>query len=222
MKKKKIIFIILLIFVFTLSIQNILGHELDPAQSFQKKRSNETETYLTINTLPLEKGDIVWRWVNEDIFPLLQFFMHPLMFTGNITDNTYEFVEAHGGKDVCLTHYTEYQIKNKGIFRYGNRLKDEYFSSEKIDRIVTFATVPDRLDDEFVSLFYFDEEGYIKYHEKNADPYDPFDPLSDKWYCTELIWAAYKSQGIELDTTDGPVLSADIQLSPYLERFVIY
>lgn len=176
--------------------------------------SNDTisiSTIVSTDSLNLEKGDIVWRFVDENIFPLFQYFMHPLMFTGNIIDDKYEFIEAHGGKDVCLTLYSEFTIKNDGLFRVALRLNQHIPDRQTvIDNAVSFATMPDRLDDEFVSLVYFDEDGYLQYHYKNSNPDDPNDPLSDKWYCTELIWAAYKNQGIELDGNDGPVLPMDL------------
>jgi hypothetical protein len=34
---------------------------------------------------------------------------------------------------------------------------------------------------------------------KNFDPKDPNDPNANKWYCSELVWAAYYNQGIDID-----------------------
>lgn len=34
---------------------------------------------------------------------------------------------------------------------------------------------------------------------KNHNPFDPFDFCSNKWYCSELVWAAYYNQGIDID-----------------------
>jgi hypothetical protein len=38
----------------------------------------------------------------------------------------------------------------------------------------------------------------------NADPDDPDDPWSDWWYCSELLWASYLNQGINIDVTPYP------------------
>ena len=148
--------------------------------------------------------------------------MHPLMFTGNVNENTYEFVEAHGGKGVTLTYYSEFTIKNKGLLPFSHRLIDELNSQELLDSVINFATADERLDDEFIPLVYFDDDLNYYYHKKNHNPNDPNDPLSDKWYCTELIWAAYKNHGIELDQNDGPILPIDFHICSLLKRINIY
>jgi len=52
------------------------------------------------------------------------------------------------------------------------------------------------------------------YINKNSNPYDESDKYSDEWYCTEIIWAAYKNQGISLDKNiEGAVSIDDIQQS---------
>lgn len=38
----------------------------------------------------------------------------------------------------------------------------------------------------------------------NAYPDDPDDPWSDWWYCSELVWASYFHQGINIDVTPEP------------------
>ena len=58
------------------------------------------------------------------------------------------------------------------------------------------------------------------YINKNADPLDKSDQYSDEWYCTELVWAAYKNQGLNLDDAEeGIVTILDIQSS---SSFVFY
>lgn len=34
---------------------------------------------------------------------------------------------------------------------------------------------------------------------RNNDPFDEDDPTSDHWFCSELIWAAYYNQGVQLE-----------------------
>ena len=54
------------------------------------------------------------------------------------------------------------------------------------------------------------EQLYLPYQDAyecwwaNPDPDDPDDPYSDAWYCSELVWAAYWHQGINIDATPEP------------------
>ncbi len=172
--------------------------------------------------LPLQKGDIVWRWVDPALFPLFQYFTHPLLFTGEMVNDTYEFIEAHGGKGVTFTYYSERYIKENNLLNFAHRLTEDFTSEEIIDNALLFARYRVQMNDEFAPLFYFDEYQQLCYHEKNADPNDPTDPLSNKWYCTELIWAAYINQGVNIDYNNGPILPINFHLSPILERVQIY
>lgn len=215
-------FIIIIIVLFLVQIQGSIYLSKDSYNFNQKNTNISSENTKIICSLNLRKGDIVWRWVDETIFPLLKFFMHPLLFTGNIINDSYEFIEAHGGKDVCLTYLTENMIKRQTIFSSANRLRDQYYDDKTMNDIIAFATDEERMDDIFVSLLYFDEMGNIQYHQKNHNPNDVSDPLSDKWYCTELIWAAYYNYGINIDPNDGPILPIDIHTSPYLQLIKVY
>jgi uncharacterized protein YycO len=40
----------------------------------------------------------------------------------------------------------------------------------------------------------------------NSDPSDKNDPSASQWYCSELIWAAYHHQGIEIGSPWGAVI----------------
>ena len=60
------------------------------------------------------------------------------------------------------------------------------------------------------------------YTNKNCDPKDKKDKYSDEWYCTELVWAAYKSQGIDLDKNTAEkdiVTMADIKGNEYFSFY---
>ena len=55
--------------------------------------------------------------------------------------------------------------------------------------------------------------GYEPYHSWHANPdindpqspyYYPDDPYIEYWYCTELVWASYLHQGINIDATPNP------------------
>ncbi|MBS3777972.1 MAG: hypothetical protein KGY50_01610, partial [Candidatus Thermoplasmatota archaeon] len=200
MKKTLILFALSILIFFSFisensrSIQNIFSAE---------KKNQIDQNINLLYTIPLKKGDIVWRWVDPELFPLFQYFTHPLLFTGSIQNNTYEFIEAHGGRGVTYTYYTEQQIKQNDLLNFAHRLTRETSSEEIIENALLFAH--SRLDqnDKFVPLFYFNENLELRYHEKNQNPNDETDPLSNKWYCTELIWAAFMNQGINIDFNDG-------------------
>jgi uncharacterized protein YycO len=52
---------------------------------------------------------------------------------------------------------------------------------------------------------WFDENGF-PHPEKCADPNNPFVSTSDEWYCSELVWAAYFNQGIDIDNNGWGIL----------------
>jgi len=49
---------------------------------------------------------------------------------------------------------------------------------------------------------------YDSWH-ANFDPADESDPYSDWWYCSELTWASYFHQGINIDATPEKILDDD-------------
>ena len=220
--KNQFIIIAIIIILFTGQCQGMLRINNESHDDNLKVFSFFHESTQSSSSLNLKKGDIVWRWVDETIFPLFKYFMHPLLFTGDIINNSYVFVEAHGGKDVCLSYFTEERIQNQAIFSSGNRLRDQYYKDEIMNDIIAFATDEERMDDKFMPLLYFDEMETLQYHHKNHNPNDASDPLSDKWYCTELIWTAYYNNGINIDPNDGPILPIDFHTSPYLQLISIY
>jgi hypothetical protein len=50
----------------------------------------------------------------------------------------------------------------------------------------------------FFSTDFDDYEKLFRWH-ANSDPFDENDPLSQMWYCAELVWASYYNAGIDLD-----------------------
>jgi len=66
-------------------------------------------------------------------------------------------------------------------------------------------------------------QGYDPYHSWHANPdiddpespyYYPDDPYINYWYCSELVWAAYLRQGINTDSTPGPIDGQHYLVSP--------
>ncbi|MCK5301234.1 MAG: hypothetical protein KAJ21_04955 [Thermoplasmatales archaeon] len=172
--------------------------------------SNESTEFSNLN---LELGDIVWRWVDGDIFPLFQFFMHPLMVTDIIGDE-YEFIESNGAEDVWVRTETEEWIVDNNIFDFVYRLKEGIASYSDIQSAINFAKSQE--GKKFAPLF----DIYTgTFHVKNSNPDDPNDYLSDDWYCTELIWAAFYNQGIDIDYNGGDfIIPIDIHLSPIFNK----
>ena len=219
MKNKIIILtimIFLLFFSFNTSSSKIFTIGNNRLDTIYKNFSEIPNQKTKASTLNLELGDIVWRWVDADIFPLFQFFMHPLMVT-DIIGNEYEFIESNGAKNVWLRTETEEWITNNNIFDFVYRLKDEVASDLDIENAINFAKSQE--GKKFAPLF----DIYTGiFHIKNSNPDDPNDPLSDSWYCTEIIWAAYYNQGIDIDSNGGTiVIPIDIHMSPLFDQVTL-
>ena len=214
--------VLILIIVAILLITNFSIPTISTGISPTKKINSNIIDYTNLEVssektktsgLNLKPGDIVWRWVDSEIFPLFQFFMHPLMCTGHVGDN-YEFIEANGVKDVWIRLESEQWIKNHNIFDFVYRVKDEIASDTDIQNAIDFAKSQE--GKRFAQLFDFYN---FTFHYKNSNPNDPDDNLSDAWYCTELIWASYYNQGIDIDSNEGSiVMPFDIHTSPYLDK----
>ena len=209
--RKKIVTIIAFAIIIMLFILPVSSSNIEIIKNTEDKNNSIKE--LKSYNLNLELGDIVWRWVDADIFPLFQFFMHPLMVT-DIIGNDYEFIESNGAENVWVRTETEEWIVNNNIFDFVYRLKDDVASSSDIESAIIFAKSQEGQN--FVPLF----DLYTgTFHYKNPDPDDPNDPLSDDWYCTELIWAAYYNQGIDIDSNGGDIiLPIDIHLSTLFDK----
>jgi uncharacterized protein YycO len=124
----------------------------------------------TIGTYNLQPGDIVWRW---SIVPMVT---HCMLYVGQNEDHQYAFIEANAMEDVWRPTYNETWI-NAELFNIIYRIRAE---PTTIQKAIEFAEA--QVGKQFA---------YI--HEKE------FNPDTEFWYCTELIWAAYYAQGIDID-----------------------
>ena len=123
------------------------------------------------------------------------------MYTGR---GNYQFIEANGRDGVRTVTYSEEFMKNENIFNMVYRVK-----GANKDRVVSFAL--SQVGKPFKPL-------HIKWNPKFDN-----DPNADKWYCTELIWAAYYNCGVDIDSNKGLfVLPFDIHTSPNIERHFLY
>lgn len=133
----------------------------------------------------LKPGDIVWRW---SYIPMIT---HCLIYIGETEDHRYQFIEANSLEDVWMPTYNH------------SWLQSELFPT--ICRVKTNqTTVQHALD--FAKAQVGKKFAYI--HEKE------FDPNAEFWYCTEIVWAAFYSTGIDIDVNgwhknvifDAPVI----------------
>jgi len=118
----------------------------------------------------LQPGDIVWRW---SIVPMIT---HCMLYVGQNEDHQYAFIEANAMEEVWRPTYNETWM-NTELFDIVYRVRAE---PATIQKAVEFAEA--QVGKQFA---------YI--HEKE------FDPDTEFWYCTELIWASFYAQGIDID-----------------------
>jgi uncharacterized protein YycO len=119
----------------------------------------------------LEPGDIVFR--------KLRIIGHCLMYIGyNFDTNEYEFIEANMNCGVHYQSFDEDELKNE-LYNFFVRVK----TANNIQKENAIEFVKRQLKKGFDNEFL--------YHDKNHNPEDSFDPCSNVWYCSELIWAAY-------------------------------
>jgi len=218
MKNEALTVIVVMILLITNFSISTISTGISPTKKVNSNLTSYTNSDVSneetkTSGLNLKPGDIAWRWVDSETFPLFQYFMHPLMCTECVGDK-YEFIEANGVKDVWIRTESEQWIKDKNIFEFIYRVKDEIASDTDIQNAIDFAKSQE--GKKFAPLFDFNT---FTFQRKNSNPNDPDDPLSDVWYCTEIIWAAYYNQGINIDSNNGSiVMPFDIHTSPYLDK----
>lgn len=203
--------------------------------------TNVIKSYNDTKTINLKKGDIVFRHVDKETYPLFKYFMHCLIFTGNIyprssSGKEYEFIEARGSKNieeltVKYIRYSEYHIIDLNTF-YETIFRPKA-NETWINNALSFAIW--RIGDPLEPIY--------------SRPVKHCDPNKENtkgknvtWYCTEIIWAAYmncntdfslrglpedyKGQyggGIDIDANGGPVvLPNDILDSKNLEKVPLF
>lgn len=204
----KIVFLILLAIVFTLS----------PASP---NKHNETKESIQIDKTILKTGDLIFR--------------RGLSLISNIVllaDKGSEF--SHVGMicvkddDVFVIHITTDE-SDDGV----DRVKLDYLAQFlRIDRAAETAVY--RLKDAFQLRYAgISVENALKFYDQNI-LFDAALDLTDsqKLYCTELIWKAYYNSGIDLinskfDELSTPlgkglfILPGNLLKSPYLKPIVL-
>jgi len=174
MKKMLLILIIGMLLITTCCIQPIVkGCAFNQRiKNFNSIFSFRENTQLNSNTsqFNLKPGDIVWRW---SFIPMIT---HCMLFVGINNENKYEFIEANAMENVWLPTYDV-----------------EWINYELFDLIVRVNASQDKIDG---ALDFAREQVGKKFeyiHEKE------FNPDTEYWYCAEVIWASFYSQGIDID-----------------------
>jgi len=219
MRKSKLINLMLIFFILIiLFLTNIVfGFNIT-------KRDNIKNLEIRDNkTLNIQRGDIVFRYVDEDVMPFCSFMMHPAVFTGEVIEDgsssgdLYKFIEARGDPDpseckVKYTYYSEHRIFNLSVLcDVACRVKG---NSVQIGNAVGFMEW--RIGDKLVGVW--------------KKPLKEFNPERDNtWYCTEIIWAAFMNsnatpksglygRGINIGGIGQIITSNDILNSPNVEQ----
>lgn len=136
-------------------------------------------------SLNIQRGDIVFRYVDKEVMPLFSFMMHPAVFTGEVLEDAtssgdlYKFIEARGDPEpaeckVKYTYYSEHGIFNlSALSETACRVKCKPEQRENATDFMEW-----RIGDELLGVW--------------KKPLKEFNPeRDDTWYCTEIIWAAY-------------------------------
>lgn len=151
------------------------------------------------NLSMLEPGDIAFK--RPDWFPY--FLNHCLLYIGyNNSTGLYVFIEAYG-----VGQLVKYRYENEstliGSF-YGPFAKVRHANNTQKQNAIDFAKT--QLGKPFQG----------QWINKNYNPKDTVnDPLADKWYCSELVWAAYyncNNSFPEEEPEDGYVYGEGIDL----------
>jgi hypothetical protein len=172
----------------------------------------------TSEKLNLKKGDIVFRYVDEELYPMFRWLMHPMIYTGETDGIYYTFIEANGKFDICYTTKSKESIlrsNDPALYTYLYRAK--HATPQEIDNVIAFAEWRRDMGDKFLEVY--------SRPSKNCNPEE-----DSTWYCTEFVWAAYMNckndyslrrygEGIDIDSNEGQIVSpSDIQNSTNLEK----
>lgn len=161
----------------------------------------DTETYI-VYPVPsyVKRGDIVFMDIkNEDTYWAIPGPSndHAAIYLGHdYRDGSY-FIHA-GGQGVKNTTFDLYNFAFKNFtFYYVNNADDK-----QVEGAIQWAV--DQIGTEYQCFFpdlnpHYWYRGMFDLGEKCADPNDESVKTADRFYCMELVWAAYYNQGIDID-----------------------
>jgi uncharacterized protein YycO len=178
MMKKKVLIIGIISLLFLLSFNIPL---IATGISITKKpdsclinNSDGNQIVPMVDVPILEPGDIMFRYT--DIFDFEEKNIgHTLLYKGFNCSGTgkYEFIEAWS--KVRSKSYSERGLEND----FWNVGRVEHASIVQKQNAIKFAESQIGKDFQY------------PYNSKNFNPNDENDNDSDKWYCSEIVWAAY-------------------------------
>jgi uncharacterized protein YycO len=159
----------------------------------------------------LKKGDLLFCDINPKTVEMFS----------DLNIKTYNFIELYGfSNDHCAMYIGNNMFVEACPYRYdedtGNWIgvvKTHISTFHLWATNITFVSFSNISDDQRENAvnWALDRKGAPyqtkSLYQKNDDPNDSFDEYSNHWYCSELIWAAYKNQGIDLDSSDFGMVS---------------
>lgn len=161
----------------------------------------DTETYI-IHPVPncVKRGDIIFMDIkNDDSYWAIPGDSndHAAIYLGHdYRDGSY-FIHA-SGLGVRNVTYDRYNFGSKNFtFCYVNNANDT-----QVEGAIQWAV--DQLGAKYQCFFLdpsprFWYKGMFELGQKCADPSDKSVKTADRFYCIELVWAAYYNQGIDID-----------------------
>lgn len=159
----------------------VFGTYYDGVMAIGKKNNDEGEPVEDIDTVHpdhLEKGDILLMRNKKS----KAFGWHCAMYVGDDL-----FIESRPGSGVRLANFKQASFSfNELYYGYVKDLYRESYDSNKREEIINKAI-------SWAKKQIGKKYQFLQYQKSTAnwDPNDKSDRKSDRWYCSELVWAAY-------------------------------
>jgi len=156
--------------------------------------------------MPVLSEDISSQPYTLDILPGDLIFMeyeYEIIQDKGFTSN--DHVVIYIGDNMCVS--AGFVLNSSGTVDYVplSYYAGSNFSNLKLGRVITanqtvrnaaVSWAIDRIGSPYQE--WFGKHGF-PHPEKCANPNNPLVSTSDQWYCSELVWAAYYNQGIDID-----------------------
>jgi len=205
-----------IIFLLVLLLSGISSSFITIAESQKTTFSEKMNFFKELNEFGiapsyLQPGDIVcceiWDFLvklgGHDVAPNDEFgFDHAALYMGKgrVTPNNIFIQDEKFGIDYVIeaTFLPFPRVRYTPLFLLQIYSKLYYAKVTNADNKIRQGALDfaeGRLGDEYQHFWYADG---VSWHANNNHD-DEKDINSDKWYCAELVWAAYYNQGIDLD-----------------------
>jgi hypothetical protein len=158
----------------------------------------------------LEIGDLLFCDIDQDFINFIQSIGFKIPYVYIVPGMFNDHVAMYIGNDMFIEaityHSNSENGKLYGVVTSSIGLIKLWSKNIKYAKIVD-ASVEQKQKAVEWALTQLGQPYQSKYINKNYNPYDNKDLYSNEWYCTELIWAAYKNQGIDLDQNQKGIIS---------------